>query len=82
MFTCSLPDIYTLSPQALGVYIRQTAHAHGITIRYVFGELRLILNTVEINMISLSTSCLCSYGLLIHIIPSKYYCGKPEQVPH
>ena len=32
MGTSGLPDIYTLSPQALGVYIRQTTHAHGITI--------------------------------------------------
>ena len=48
-----------LSPWALGVYIRLTICAHGITIRYAFGELSLILNTIEINMISLLTSCLC-----------------------
>ena len=29
------PSIYTLSPQALGVYIMQTTCAHGITIRYI-----------------------------------------------
>ena len=34
MCTCGLLDIYTLSPQALGVYIRQTTHAHGIAIKY------------------------------------------------
>ena len=28
------PDIYTLSPRALGVYIRQTTRVHGITIYY------------------------------------------------
>ena len=27
-----LPDIYTLSPQALGVHIRQTTNAHSITV--------------------------------------------------
>ena len=37
MGTCGLSDIYTLSPQAcssraLGVYIRQTTHAHVTTI--------------------------------------------------
>ena len=34
MGTLSSPDIYTLSPRASGVYIRQTTHAHGITIKY------------------------------------------------
>ena len=29
------PDIYTLSPRALGVYIRQTTRAHGITSKYI-----------------------------------------------
>ena len=38
MGTCGSPDIYTLSPRAcgpraLGVYIRQTTRAHGITIK-------------------------------------------------
>ena len=35
MDTRGLPDIYTLSPQASGEYIRQTTHAHGITINYI-----------------------------------------------
>ena len=35
-YTCGSPDIYTLSPRALGVYIRQTTHAHGITIKYKY----------------------------------------------
>ena len=30
-----LPDIYTRSPWASGVYIRQTTHAHGITETYM-----------------------------------------------
>ena len=35
-----LPDMYTLSPRACGprasgVHIRQTTHAHGITITYL-----------------------------------------------
>ena len=39
MCTRSLPNIYTLSPQAcgprdLGVYIRQATCVHGITIKY------------------------------------------------
>ena len=39
MSTRGSPDIYTLSPRAcgpraLGVYIRQTTRAHGITIKY------------------------------------------------
>ena len=34
MGTRGLPDIYTLSPRALGVYFRQTTHAHGITITW------------------------------------------------
>ena len=34
MCTRGSPDIYTLSPRALGVYIRQTTRAHGITIKY------------------------------------------------
>ena len=39
MCTHGLPDIYSRSlratgPQALGVYIRQTTRAHGITIKY------------------------------------------------
>ena len=33
MCTRGLPDIYTLGPRALGVYIRQTTRAHGITIK-------------------------------------------------
>ena len=38
MWTRGSPDIYTLSPRAcgpraLGVYIRQTTHAHGINIK-------------------------------------------------
>ena len=38
MCTRGFPDIYTLSPRAcgprvLGVYIRQTTRAHGITIK-------------------------------------------------
>ena len=35
MCTRGSPDIYTLSPRASGVYIRQTTRAHGITIKYV-----------------------------------------------
>ena len=35
MCTCGLPDIYTLSPRASGVHIRQITRAHGITITYV-----------------------------------------------
>ena len=35
MGTRGSPDIYTLSPRASGVYIRQTTLAHGITIKYV-----------------------------------------------
>ena len=36
MFTCSLPGMYILSPQAcgpraLGVHIKQTTHVHGVT---------------------------------------------------
>ena len=31
--THGLPDIYTLSPWALGVYIRQITCAYGITIK-------------------------------------------------
>ena len=31
MYTRGLPDICTLSPRALGVYIRQTTRAHGIS---------------------------------------------------
>ena len=38
------PDIYTLSPQASGVYIRQTTCAHGITIKY-----QLMCNHVWVN---------------------------------
>ena len=30
--TCGLPDIYTRSPRAEGVYIRRTTSAHGIII--------------------------------------------------
>ena len=32
MSTCGLPDMYTLSPWASGVHIRQTTRVHGITI--------------------------------------------------
>ena len=35
MGTPDLPDIYTLSPRASGVYIRQTTRDHGITITYI-----------------------------------------------
>ena len=40
MYTRGSADIFTLSPWACGpwasgVYIRQTTHAHGITIKYV-----------------------------------------------
>ena len=34
MSTRGLPDMYTLSPRALGVHIRQTTRVHGITIPY------------------------------------------------
>ena len=33
--TRGLPNLYTLSPRGLGVYIRQTAHAHVTTIKYI-----------------------------------------------
>ena len=41
MCTRGSPDIYTLSPRAcgsraLGVYIRETTRAHGITIKYIY----------------------------------------------
>ena len=36
----SLPDMYTLSPRASGVHIRQTNHVHGITIAYIYCILR------------------------------------------
>ena len=32
MYTRGLPDIYILSPRALGVHIRQTTHTHVKTI--------------------------------------------------
>ena len=32
MGTRGLPDVYTLGPRALGVYIRQTTRAHVTTI--------------------------------------------------
>ena len=35
MGTHGLPDIYTLSPHALNVYIRQTICAHVTTIQYI-----------------------------------------------
>ena len=43
-----LPDMYTLSPRAcspraLGVHIRQTTHAHGITITWTKVYVRLII---------------------------------------
>ena len=31
MSTSALPDMYTLSPRASGVHIRQTTHVHGIS---------------------------------------------------
>ena len=41
MCTRGSPDIYTFSPRACGpwasgVYIRQTTHAHGITIKHIY----------------------------------------------
>ena len=46
MCTRGLLDIYTLSPRAcgpraLGVYIRQTTHAHGIIVIYNTGTCAL-----------------------------------------
>ena len=35
MPTCGLTDMYTLSPWALGVHIRQTTRVHGVTITYI-----------------------------------------------
>ena len=35
MFNRGLPDMYTLSPRASGVHIRQTTRVHGITITYM-----------------------------------------------
>ena len=34
MSTRGLPDMYTLSPRASGVHIRQTTRVHGTTITY------------------------------------------------
>ena len=42
-----LPDMYTLSPRASGVHIRQTTHAHGITITYMTGPAKI--NHVSAN---------------------------------
>ena len=42
MCTRGSPDIYTLSPRALGVYIRQTTRAHGITIKYTNNGKRML----------------------------------------
>ena len=36
MSTRGLPDMYTLSPRASGVHIRQTTRVHGITITYIY----------------------------------------------
>ena len=35
MGTHDLPDVYALSPQALGIHIRQITCAHVTTIKYV-----------------------------------------------
>ena len=43
MCTRGSPDIYTLSPRALGVYIRQTTRAHGITIKNITSYVGLLL---------------------------------------
>jgi len=32
MCTCDLPNMYALSPRALGIHIRQIPHAHVTTI--------------------------------------------------
>ena len=49
MCTRGLPDIYTLSPRAraLGVYIRQTTRAHGITIKCIYIYIYIYILTVS-----------------------------------
>ena len=73
-----LPDMYTLSPQSLGVHIRQTTCAHVTTITYnnnyvVSGE-----NTSNVVV----AFCLLSWDLLSYqklivlvMIFRKFLCG-------
>ena len=46
MGTHGLPDIYTLSPQALGVYITQTTLAHVTTTYVILSHLRSKVHAV------------------------------------
>ena len=66
MCTRGLPDIYTLSPRAcgpraLGVYIRQTTHAHGITTKYVPVFLYLIMCSTCFSPVDVCISAVVSY---------------------
>ena len=55
MCTRGLPDVYTLSPRASGVYIRQTTRAHGITITYALISVRIsIRQTTRAHGITIS----------------------------
>ena len=69
MCTRGLPDIYTLSPRAcgpwaLGVYIRQTTCAHGITINYV----GIAFGVKE----HLDPACMHGKKIQVQIINTKY----------
>ena len=67
MCTRGSPDIYTLSPRAcgpraLGVYIRQTTRAHGITIKYIYIYIRIYVTVFyKTNRIDTNTE--------IHFLP-------------
>ena len=62
MGTHSLPDTYTLGPQAydpwaLGVYIRQIPHAHVTTITCSTGGALLLKSTIVSHLSGLRCNC-------------------------
>ena len=66
MGTRGLPDIYTLSPRAcgpraLGVYIRQTTHAHVTTIQYTCIYIYIYVYIYYIYIYICIYICTCVY---------------------
>ena len=63
------PDIYTLGPQAWSVYIRQTTHANGITIKYtcvMCTYLLLIISLVPCILYIMQVSRLFEHQIIIN----------------
>ena len=71
MCTRGLPDIYTLSPRASGVYIRQTTRAHGVGNCNKYSEMSEVPATV--TRMPMDTIILYCHDVALIYLTRTYY---------